>query len=167
MSTVFHDLKLPMPGELYEEKGGYFAGLIRLPDGLYGLIVPPKGLAKPGDFAWGVYGEKVSGADSLVDGWANTLALQALPEPQARAAHAVKGFEHAGHADWYLGSQKENVLAWVTCSDQIECKWHWSSTQFSADYAWAQDFHNGTTNVSIKTDSLGVLPVRRFKISNS
>lgn len=156
-----HTFSIPTFGQLWQEQGGYFAGILQHPDGrLYALIVPAKGQAELGEHEWGQYGKKLEGADSLTDGAANTQAHIQAGTP---LGIALKGFEHAGHSDWYIPARTELLLAHDFCKDQFEDgEYYWSSSQFSADDAWYQSFYDGFSGWDGKNNSLRVRPVRRL-----
>jgi hypothetical protein len=46
-------------------------------------------------------------------------------------------------------------------SESLDPVWHWSSTQYSARYAWYQDFEGGYQDIHFKNDELAVRAVRR------
>ena len=156
-----HSFSIPAYGQLWQEQGGHFAGILQHPDGrLYALIVPTKGQAEIGEHKWGKYGKKIEGADSLTDGAANTQAHIQAGTP---LGIAIKGFEHEGHADWYIPARTELLLAHDFCKDQFEDgEYYWSSSQYSANLAWFQSFDYGGSLWRFKTNSLRVRPVRRL-----
>jgi Protein of unknown function (DUF1566) len=156
-----HNLSIPAYGQLWESQGGFFAGILQHPDGrLYALIVPPKGTAELGEHEWGAYGTKIEGTESLTDGAANTEAHLQAGTPLGLT---LKGFEHAGHADWYIPARTEMVLAHDFCKEQFEQdEYYWTSSQYSANYAWYQSFYLGYSHWSLKDFSLRVRPVRRL-----
>ena len=158
-----HSFSIPTFGQLWESQGGHFAGIMQHPDGrLYALIVPAKGQAELGGHEWGQYGKKLEGTDSLTDGAANT---QAHIEAGTPLGIALKGFEHAGHTDWYIPARTELLLAHDFCKDQFEDgEYYRSSSQGSAGNAWCQSFYLGDSSWTDKTTSLRVRPVRRFKL---
>ena len=44
--------------------------------------------------------------------------------------------------------------------------WYWSSTEFSATYAWGQHFSNGTQDYNYKDGSHAVRVVRKVEVNN-
>lgn len=156
-----HSFSIPAYGQLWQEQGGYFAGLLQHADGrLYALIVPAKGQAELGEHEWGQYGKKLEGAESLTDGAANTQAHIQAGSPLGLA---IKGFEHAGHADWYIPARAELLLAHDFCKDQFEDgEYYWSSSQYSALSAWCQSFNYGGSSWGTKNLSVRGRPVRRL-----
>lgn len=156
-----HSISIPAYGQPWESQGGYFAGILQHLDGrLYALIVPTKGQAEFDEHEWGKHGKKLEGADSLTDGAANTQAHIQAGTPLGLA---LKGFEHAGHADWYIPARTELLLAHDFCKDQFgEGEYYWSSSQYSSDGAWFQSFGGGGSGWVTKITPLRVRPVRRL-----
>ena len=156
--------ELPRLGAFWPGQGGVFAGTIRGRDGHpdYHLIVASGPEAEADDIAWGGYG-KESGATSAWDGMANTSALvdSEIDHPAAQWADAL---EHEGHADWYLPAQAELTMAWANVPELFSKGWHWSSSQFSASYAWLQLFNDGDQTSSAKGNELRARAVRRLII---
>lgn len=87
---------------------------------------------------WGKYGEDVSGAKSLSDGAANTRAMA-----EAGSDIAVKALELDAHIPSYL----EGALMMAAKAEGVitlrEDRWHWLSSQFSADYAYIMGIEDG------------------------
>jgi Protein of unknown function (DUF1566) len=65
--------------------------------------------------------------------------------------------------DWHIPSQQEAQLIAANCFEHMEKATIWTSSQYSADYAWYQSFNNGSSSGLYKDISLRVRPVRRFK----
>lgn len=141
----------PRIGEVWQEQGGVYAGIIRPEDGAaaYHLIVASGSDGEASDMAWGAYGESEPGAESKWDGKANTTAL-ARSYHDHPAAEWASGLQINGHADWYLPAQRELMLCWVNTPELFAKEWHWSSTQFSSGGAWTQGFTTGSTYIRSK-----------------
>lgn len=131
----------PRIGRPWPGQGGIYAGIIAGRDGApdYHLIAAPAEHDLV-DVAWGAYGKKIKGAGSYHDGRANTAAMVAAG---LELAQRITAIEVDGHADFYLPSQAEIHLMAANLKEQMEPTWFWTSTQFSANYAWLQDFHDG------------------------
>ena len=129
----------PIPGQLWPEHNALYAGIIPSDDGstAWHLIVPvgPEYALK--EVAWGEYGQNVVGADSRFDGLANTVAMAAAGSALAQSIRALPG------GDCYIPSRAELALCQVILHAHFESDWHWSSTQYSANYAWYQYFGGG------------------------
>lgn len=154
-------LSVPPLGLYWPGEGGHNAGLVRGENGApdYYLIVPA-GPAAELKGQWGGYEHEVSGAGSHSDGLANTHALLADDE-QHPAADLAAEFTADGHADFYLPARRELQLAEANVPELLSKGRYWSSTQYSAYYAYYMDFENGWQLTSGKYYERLVRPVRR------
>lgn len=155
---------LPTFGAIVPGQGGHLVGIMRGP-----LV---KGIRQP-DYAllaaivpavllpWGEYGKKITGADSLTDGMTNTLAMLKAKCPPA--LHMV-GIEIEGHKDYYLPARAEFWAARANTPELFDNAPHWSSTQNSAHYAFAQDFEYGSSYWGSKGNEFRVRPFRRIPL---
>lgn len=140
--------------------GGTFFAKHFVGDQLFALVF----LDQSAEFtsAWGKYGKEVEGADSYVDGLANTEAML-----RAECAAALKLNREAGD---YIPSYVEHalLLAYAKANPGSDLKgWHWGSTQRSAYDAFSMDFDAGYQLSSVKNLGLRVRPVRRLLIQYS
>ncbi|MNF56113.1 hypothetical protein D3C84_375930 [compost metagenome] len=153
---------VPPLGAVWPGEGGVNAGLVRGDGGTrdYYLIVPTGDDAEFEDLAYGGRGAEIEGAGSAWDGLANTRALLAsgLDCP---AANAAAGFTRDGHNDYYLPARRELQVAEANVSEVFSKVWHWSSTQYSADYAYTMGFSVGSQSIHDKGGEARVRPVRR------
>lgn len=105
---------------------------------------------------WGKYGEDIAGAKSLSDGAANTRAMA-----EAGSDIAVKALDLDAHIPSYL----EGALLMAAKAEGLvtlrEDRWHWLSSQFSADYAYGMDFGDGWLYYYGKGSERVARPVRR------
>jgi hypothetical protein len=151
-------------GELCPHYGGVFAGLVRgqdeKPD--YYLFVPPD-MAAQTTLPWGGYQHDEPGAKDAHDGLANTIELceSKIEHP---AAQFARDLELYGLKDYYLPSREELRLCFINCRSLFEPQWHWSSTQYSAAYAWMQYFFNGSQDYGHKGFDGRVRAVRRLLV---
>ena len=152
----------PRIGQPWPGQGGVYAGLIRCVDGDYHLIIPTDPAGGHPGIKWGERGTDAKGATSDTNGPANTDALLETIEPYPAAEWAAQ-LSIEGHDDWYLPSRRELRLAWVNVPELFESGWYWSSTHYSADYAWYQYFGGGTQGCLDKLGELRARAVRRFK----
>jgi hypothetical protein len=83
--------------------GGFFAGLIRIGDETFALVVAPKAAGYTRK-AWGEYGKTIEGARSYTDGMANTVAMA---EAGSALAQWTRELNIDGHDDWYIPSRDE------------------------------------------------------------
>ena len=91
------------------------------------LILLPDELSGP----WGEYGVEIKGAGSYSDGEANTRAMA-----EAGSVIAIKALE----LDGFIPSCLEGQLLMAAKDEGLvelrEDRWHWLSSQRSADYAY-------------------------------
>lgn len=152
----------PRLGEYWDGQGGIYAGVMPTEDG--GLAHRIVSIDKAEGIAYGGYNHKTDGADSKIDGAANTLALtgDSADHPAAKwCANYVKD----GHSDFYLPAQRELSLAWATIAHVFGPHWYWSSTHSSANSAWGQTFVDGYAYGTDKSGSGRVRAFRRLNFS--
>ena len=105
--------------------------------------------------AWGEYGVEIKGAGSYSDGEANTRAMA-----EAGSAIATKALELGA----FIPSCLEGQLVMAAKADGLvtlrEDRWHWLSSQFSADYAYGMGFEDGWLDNDVKDHERLVRPVR-------
>ena len=159
-------------------RGGFFAGLY-VENGIQlALIVAPKAEGQaPGKLAWGEYGEATT-ARSLIDGLANTAAL----DDSHPAAKFCRDLRIGGFDDWHLPAldqmsvlranltpEDDHVPAQTTADAFKEGgpeafdidDWYWTSTEWSPGYAWFQRFRYGGQFYYAKDWSCRVRAVRK------
>ena len=152
----------PRIGQPWPDQGGIYAGIMAGRDGQpdYHLILAPAEAGSFNDVEWGPYGKSIDGADSYFDGVANTAAMATADIDLAKRILAL---QIDGHADYHLPSQAEAHLLAANLKDQFEQDdWYWTSTQYSALSAWAQDFGNGYQDISTKVTTGRARAVRRL-----
>lgn len=119
------------------------------------LILLPDELSGP----WGEYGVEIKGAGSYSDGESNTRAMA-----EAGSVIAVKALELGGH----IPSCLEGQLLMAAKSDGLvtlnEERFHWLSTQRSADFAYLVAFVGGWLNDDDKDLERLARPVRSLPI---
>lgn len=108
---------------------------------------------------WGEYGQDVAGAKSYSDGAANTRAMA-----EAGSDLAAKVLE----LDAHIPSHLEAALLMSAKADSVvtlrEDRWHWLSTQHSANGAFGMDFEDGWLYYTGKLYERLVRPVRSLII---
>ncbi|MDN7490542.1 hypothetical protein QZM35_22790 [Burkholderia sp. AU45274] len=149
----------PRVGEYWSGQGGIYAGVMPVEGG--GLAHRIISVDEAEDIQYGGYGHKTEGADSKIDGLANTIALNddSVDHP---AAKWCSEYTKDGHSDFYLPAQRELSLAWATIAHIFGPHWYWSSTQYSACPAWYQDFDDGYQDGTLKGDGGRVRAFRRL-----
>ena len=119
------------------------------------LILLPDELSGP----WGEYGVEIKGAGSYSDGEANTRAMA-----EAGSVIAAKALE----LDGFIPSCLEGQLLMAAKADGLvelrEDRWHWLSSQRSADYAYDMDFVDGWLYSTRKAYERLARPVRSLII---
>lgn len=138
----------PLAGGVFVTRywlNGAERALILLPDELSG--------------AWGEYGVEIKGAGSYSDGEANTRAMA-----EAGSVIAVKALE----LDGFIPSCLEGQLLMAAKADGLvelnEQRFHWLSTQRSANYAYLLDFEDGWLDNGDKNVERLARPVRSLPI---
>ncbi|SEI17050.1 hypothetical protein [Pseudomonas asplenii] len=108
---------------------------------------------------YGEYGQDITGATSYVDGEANTRAM-------AEAGSVIA--KQALELDAFIPSCLEGQLLMAAKAEGLielrEDRWHWLSTQYSADYAYFMGFEDGWLLTSVKDYERLVRPVRSLII---
>jgi hypothetical protein len=115
-------------------------------------------------------------------GYANTSAMITRRDTAVTAANVARAFRGGGKTDWFLPSKDElNVLCKWAYNDTVNAICndvgygglsltnggfapgdYWSSSEYSAGSAWAQDFNVGRQNIWEKSGRTRVRPVRAF-----
>lgn len=85
----------------------------------------------------------INGADSHIDGRANTAALLASGQDHP-AANYCKAYTADGHTDFFLPARLDLVMAHICAKSIFNTEgYYWTSTQTSRDDAFVQDFEYG------------------------
>ena len=145
----------------------YAGGVIFYIDGTgnHGLVCAPTDQTSA---EWGCNGTSIAGTGTTVgSGAANTAAIMASCTTVGTAAYVCDNLTLSGYSDWFLPSRDElnlmynnlrvNNLGGFTTTGN-----YWSSSDYSANYAWAIDFTNGTTPRFNKNETYYVRAVRSF-----
>ncbi len=151
----------PAIGEAFE--GGFLAAYMPAPEGrLFALIVAPKAEGQKEDVKWKTSYTKTKGADSYVDGFANSEAMNDDKHP---AAQFCRSLRIGDHDDWYLPASAEQAAIWANLGpnhtpvaafqngapEAYDSRWYWSSAEFGQDYAWLQHFDDGYQYGGVKS----------------
>lgn len=151
MNTAIADLDTdllqpPALGAYWPGQGGIYCGTQPAMHGLPARHLIFGTTDAPERLTWGDYGTLVPGADSRLDGRANTAALLAHKGTGKShpAAEWAAAYSADGHTDFHLPSQADLFLASLACPKQFnQDSWYWSSTQFSRYGAFVQVFEVG------------------------
>ena len=192
-------------GEAYG--GGYYAGQISTAgNGVadYYLIVGPDATAQ-GNYQWKTTRTTTTGTTSVIDGPANSTAMNNASHP---GAQFCKALTVGGFTDWYMPAKNELEICYYNLkydttanntssginpnavparasnytsgdptqttatifrignSETFGASSYWSSTEFSAKYAYNQRFLNGKqySTYPYKTSSKPTRAVRRIAV---
>lgn len=119
------------------------------------LILLPDELSGP----WGECGVEIKGTGSYSDGEANTRAMA-----EAGSVIAIKALE----LDGFIPSCLEGQLLMAAKAEGLvelrEDRWHWLSSQRSADYAYFMGFEDGWLGTNGKHYERLARPVRSLPI---
>lgn len=121
------------------------------------------GAEAPKTLTWGPYGTKVEGANSRIDGAANTAAIlahKAAHGGEFPAAEWAAAYTADGHTDFHLPSQADLFFASLQPTALFALAWHWSSTRNSSSYAFIPSFEDGYSGRGGKVTDYRVRPVR-------
>lgn len=151
----------PKISEYWPGQGGTYAGIIRDGNRQWHLILADQQHTIEAE--WGTYPNHIPGEFSRRDGRHNTALILAA-EPDNTIAGHVTALLIDGHKDFYWPAECENNLLFTNLPEHLAGNWHWSSTQFSARYAWIQDFEDGYQDIYDKGYSLAARAVRRILI---
>lgn len=152
----------PAIGQYWPGQGGVYMGTVpaiaHLP--ARHLIF---GNEAPQSLTWGPYGTTVDGANSRIDGAANTAAIlahKAAHGGEFLAAEWAAAYTADGHTDFHLPSQADLFFASLQPTALFALAWHWSSTQGSSNGAFIQSFESGDSGWGGKDNDYRVRAVR-------
>lgn len=120
-------------------EGGFFAGYITMPDGVYGIAVAPK---EQGEHRgeWGKRGKDVPGARSYFDCRANTLAMA---EAGSALAQKIAALGINGFSDWAIPSRDVLELVYRNLKPTKETNYVWRNgdnpSSVPAGYPYTED----------------------------
>lgn len=154
--------------------GGYYIGDITVSDGgaddgTYAIIMA--GASADIGRTYGTRSVDVTGAVSLTNGMANTIAIGVVTSLDV-AANYCANYVSGAYSDWYLPAKSELNLAYVNRAALAALGLgptgsynYWSSTQLPADgfKAWLLDVSGGYAYSTDKSGSYRVRPARRIR----
>jgi uncharacterized repeat protein (TIGR02543 family) len=119
---------------------------------------------------WGDVNTEIGGDAQLTgigDGQAATDAVVAHMDSKSitgTAAQRADGLSHGGYEDWFLPSKDELDLMYQNKGDigGFASGGYWSSSEYTANDAWAQNFGTGNQVSSNKYPTIRVRAVRAF-----
>jgi hypothetical protein len=92
--------------------GGYYAGKMSYPDGIYALVIAPKASGESSGITYSNTGVVFSGNTSLYDGWAIRANMIAAGIDNFPAQKACSQLTIGGFSDWYLPAREELELCY-------------------------------------------------------
>lgn len=104
-AAVQNDIALPDIGDPFE--GGFFAGLYTDNGETYALVIAPKSAEI--EAQWKTSQTTTSGTDSVIDGLANSNAMNNTTHPAAKYCRDYRG---GGFDDWFLPAQNQLEIAY-------------------------------------------------------
>lgn len=147
-------------GQLYA--GGYVFYLDNT--GIHGMVVSQ---TNTGSSVWGCYGTNIPGAYSpaIGGGISNTTAITQGCSGGS-AAKLCSDLVQEGYDDWYLPTSGDLALIYQNVHSQglgnfINTS-YWSSTSYSASYAYAFKFYDGSAGYDSKNTLFPVRAIRNF-----
>jgi len=118
---------------------------------------------------WGCWGVLISGADGTAVGTGeqNTIDIEAGCTTFGTAADRCANLVLGGYSDWFLPSKDELNQMYLNLKvfgvgDFADDPWYWSSSEYSAYYAWFQLFSSGYQSNLGKGGTGRVRAVRAF-----
>lgn len=154
-------------GKPWPEQGGHIGGIMPALEGhpAYVLIVSDESLGFAEALPWGGYAEKY-GVTSDWNGKLNTEILVAsdLEHPAAEFCANLKVGEFN---DFYLPARREASLMEAAVPELFKSGWHWTSSQYSADFAFDQAFAGGFQSYGCKDNKNLARAVRRVSIESA
>ncbi len=149
----------PAGGKIFYENANYVT------DGWRYLEAAPSDLSVT--YKWGDTATSVTTGKAIGTGKSNTAAIvEALDGAgftEDYAAKACADYSSGGKDDWFLPSKDElNELYKQKNTVGVASNIYWSSSEYSADYAWLQNFNNGDQDFSYRNYDRRVRAVRAF-----
>ena len=145
----------------YVKEGGYS-------DGWMYLEAAPSDQSTSTGAPWGCKGTSISGADGTAVGTGkqNTIDIEAGCTTPGTAADICANLSLGGYSDWFLPSKDELNLMYenlkVARVGGFADYFYWSSSEYTADYAWSQYFPSGGRTNDYKDALLRVRAARAF-----
>jgi len=130
---------------------------------------------------WGCLGSLIAGGDGTAIGTGNqnTIDIEAGCVTSGIAADICANLNLNGFTDWFLPSKDELNLMWENLADSdgdgsnsgpsdpnniggFAASFYWSSSEFNDNFAWLQNFVDGTQGGLNKDDDDRVRAIRAF-----
>ena len=116
---------------------------------------------------WGCNGESIIFADATAigTGEGNTARIvDGCSDYAGFAADLATDYSNSGESDWFLPSKDELKKLYINRASVggFSTDVYWSSSEYDATLAWAQDFYDGFQGYDGKNYAFYVRPVRSF-----
>jgi hypothetical protein len=112
-----------LPPLLSQLGGGFYMGQLHHDGKPHALIRAPKAVGHFTEVSWGLRGQKIDGASSVVDGRANTIAMA---EAGSELAQAILKLNIGGAEDWALPARDQLEIMYRNAKPTEEenyCSW--------------------------------------------
>lgn len=137
------------------------------PNGQSGLVAAP--FDQVAGCNWGCQGTLLAGANGTVvgTGFANSEAIVNSCSTVGVAAQLCRSLNINGYTDWYLPSADELNLLYLQKNTVggFVANSYWTSSQFSANDAYLQNFNSGIRSHNLKNQAPAVRAIRSFNVS--
>jgi hypothetical protein len=130
------------PGDAYQ--GGYYAGQISTAgNGIadYNLVVGPVASAQNANKQWKIVNTTTAGTSSVIDGPANSAAMNDVTHPAAQFCEAVST---GGFTDWYMPARNELDVCYFNLKPSTTSNNTSSGINANAVPARASNYTSGT-----------------------
>jgi hypothetical protein len=106
----------------------------------------------------------ISGTTSAIGSGAANTALILATDADAPAARACADYVSGDYDDWFLPSKDELNAMYtnIRAIGGFDSGYYWSSSQYSTDFSWGQNFSNGNPYYHHKSGPGSVRAVRAF-----
>jgi len=144
---------LPTIGDAFG--GGFFAGQISTAGNSiadYNLVVGPVASAQNSSKQWKTSASGTTGTSSVIDGPANSAAMNDASHPAAQFCEAVNT---GGYTDWYMPAQNELEVCYYNLKPTTQVNTTGTGTNANAVPARASNYTTGTPAQTSATDFQG------------
>ena len=143
----------------------YGGGIIFYVDGTgrHGLIAATSD--QSGLATWGCFGTYIGGTSTAIGtGQTNTIIINSGCGTAGIASRICDDLILNGYNDWFLPSKDElnQMYLQKTIIGSFANSYYWSSSEYSANYSWLQDFRDGGQSYYTKNFEYYVRAVRAF-----
>lgn len=150
---------VPLPAVGSALQGGFFAGQIGVSSvATHYLIVAPKSSGQS-DKLWKTTNTTTAGTDSVIDGPANTAAMNNATHP---AAQFCAGLSIGGFSDWYMPAKNELEVCYFNLKPSTASNLTNSGTNTNAVPSRGSNYTSSVPGQTSATDFLASTGTERF-----